>query len=39
MAPTGAQAVVDAVVDALNDFTEGAHQRDDITLVALRRES
>lgn len=37
MAPAGARAVVDAVVSSLNDFTEGAHQRDDITLVAVRR--
>lgn len=39
MAPAGAQPVVDAVVAALNDFTGGAHQRDDITLVALRRDT
>lgn len=37
MAPAGAQATIDAVVGALNDFTEGSHQRDDITMVALRR--
>jgi sigma-B regulation protein RsbU (phosphoserine phosphatase) len=37
MAPRGADAVIQAIVDALNDFTAGAHQRDDITMVALRR--
>jgi serine phosphatase RsbU (regulator of sigma subunit) len=37
MAPAGATATIDAIVDALNDFTGGAHQRDDITMVALRR--
>lgn len=38
MGAAGAQALVGAVVDALNDFTGAAPQRDDITLVALRRE-
>jgi serine phosphatase RsbU (regulator of sigma subunit) len=37
MAPAGAQAMIDAIVGALNDFTGGAHQRDDITMVSLRR--
>ena len=37
MAELGADPVVHAVVEALNDFTGGGHQRDDITLVALRR--
>jgi len=37
MAPAGAQATIDAIVSALNDFTGGAHQRDDITMVSLRR--
>jgi sigma-B regulation protein RsbU (phosphoserine phosphatase) len=37
MAPAGADAVIQTIVDALNDFTGGAHQRDDITMVALRR--
>lgn len=36
-AAAGARAVVDRVAGALDDFTAGAHQRDDITLVALRR--
>jgi sigma-B regulation protein RsbU (phosphoserine phosphatase) len=37
LAPAGANAVVDGIVEALNDFTGGGHQGDDITLVALRR--
>lgn len=37
MASLGAGPLVHSVVEALNDFTGGAHQRDDITLVALRR--
>ena len=37
LAPAGAAAVVDGIVNALNDFTGGGHQRDDITLVVLRR--
>ncbi|MCW2991925.1 MAG: putative Serine phosphatase RsbU regulator sigma subunit [Solirubrobacterales bacterium] len=37
MAPAGAAVTIDAIVAALNDFTGGAHQRDDITMVALRR--
>ncbi|MDX6641119.1 MAG: phosphoserine phosphatase RsbU/P [Solirubrobacteraceae bacterium] len=39
MAPAGSEALVRAVVDTLNDFTGGAHQGDDITVVALRRTS
>jgi sigma-B regulation protein RsbU (phosphoserine phosphatase) len=39
MAPAGAEAVVNGIVQVLNDFTGGGHQRDDITLVALRRPS
>jgi len=37
LAPAGSAAVIDGIVEALNDFTGGGHQRDDITLVALRR--
>jgi serine phosphatase RsbU (regulator of sigma subunit) len=37
MASAGADALIHAVVDALNDFTGGGHQRDDITIVGLRR--
>jgi len=37
MAGAGAQALIDTIVSALNDFTGGSHQRDDITMVALRR--
>ena len=37
MAPAGAQATIDAIVGALNDFTAGTHQRDDIRMVSLRR--
>jgi sigma-B regulation protein RsbU (phosphoserine phosphatase) len=37
LAPHGATALVDALVEALNDFTGGGHQRDDITIVAMRR--
>jgi serine phosphatase RsbU (regulator of sigma subunit) len=39
MAPAGSEALVRAVIDTLNDFTGGAHQGDDITVVALRRTS
>jgi sigma-B regulation protein RsbU (phosphoserine phosphatase) len=37
MSAGGAQALIQAVVDALNDFTAGGHQRDDITMIAVRR--
>jgi serine phosphatase RsbU (regulator of sigma subunit) len=37
MAPAGTRALIDTIVSALNDFTGGSHQRDDITMVALRR--
>lgn len=37
MSTGGADAVIQAVVDSLNDFTGGGHQRDDITMVAVRR--
>src|SRR4051794_3369449 len=36
MAGAGAEPLIDAVVEALNDFTGGGHQRDDITMVALQ---
>ncbi|MCW2967029.1 MAG: putative Serine phosphatase RsbU regulator sigma subunit [Solirubrobacteraceae bacterium] len=37
MAPVGPEPMIQTIVEALNDFTGGAAQRDDITLVALRR--
>jgi sigma-B regulation protein RsbU (phosphoserine phosphatase) len=37
ISPHGADAVIQAVVDSLNDFTGGGVQRDDITMVAVRR--
>jgi sigma-B regulation protein RsbU (phosphoserine phosphatase) len=37
VSPHGAGAVIQSVVDSLNDFTGGGVQRDDITMVAVRR--
>lgn len=37
IASQGADALITTVVEAVNDFTGGGHQRDDITMVALRR--
>jgi serine phosphatase RsbU (regulator of sigma subunit) len=37
MGPAGADTLVNTIVTTLNDFTGGAAQGDDITLVALRR--
>ncbi len=37
VAPLGAQAVVDQLMDALNDFVGGKASNDDVTLIALQR--
>ena len=34
-APTRPEALIESVVDALNEFTEGTEPYDDVTLVAI----